>query len=295
MYTQFFGNFLLGQNIITPEQLIKLIGKESSSEITLGTRALYRNLLSASEVDDMIQVQAQEDKPLHVLAVEQNFLTEEQVQQLLDEQVPEYLLLGQLLMEEGIITSSDFENLIIDYETQHEIYDLDLQIDQKEQVTDLIRHYFKLEDVEKSEIYEEYLTLLFNNLIRFIGEDFTPMAPVRCDEYPVQFSIVQNISGKYNIMTAIDMDPPAAIEFSSRYASEDFDKFDEYIQSSLEDFLNLHNGLFTVNMSNIHAVELQLFPPEAHKDGLLNFKPETVSYMFPILYPFGTVNIVLSF
>lgn len=295
MYTQFFGNFLLSRNIVTSEQLIEAIDKEATSHIKLGTLALYHNLMTANEIDDIVVAQTHEDKHFGELAIERHYLTEEQVNHLLSEQSPEYLLLGQILIEQGIITNTDLEDLIIDYESEHEIYDLDLQIDQKEQVTRLIRHYFKLKDIQNSELYEAYLTLLFNNLIRFIGADFTPMTPIRCNEFPTQFGIVQHITGKYNITAAIDMSREMAIEFASRYAMDTFDAFDEYVQASVEDFLNLHNGLFTVNMSNNYSVELQLSPLETENNGLIEINPDSVSYLFPVLYPFGTINFLLSF
>lgn len=294
MYTQFFGNFLLDRNIVTPEQLIKAIEKESTSRIKLGTLAMYHNLMTANEIDDIVIAQTHEDKQFGELAVERNYLSEAQVNELLSEQSPDYLLLGQVLIEEGIITNSDLENLIIDYESEHEIYDLDLQLDQKEQVIRLIHHYCDFSDVADAAPYESYLTLLFNNLIRFIGSDFTPLAPIRCDEFPTQFAIQQKIHGKFNMASVIDMDRAMAIEFASRYAMDTFDAFDEYVQASLEDFLNLHNGLFTVNMSNNNAVELQLDPPQVHESDLLSFEADAVTILFPVLYPFGTVNFILS-
>lgn len=295
MYTQFFGNFLINQNIITPEQLITAISKEAASHLKLGTLAIYHNLMTSSEVDSVVIAQTHEDKEFGRLAIERGYLTEDQVQKLLTEQSPEYLLLGQILIEEGIITNADLENLIIDYEAQHEIYDLDMQIDQKEQVAKLIQHYFKLEDVEHGELYETYLTLLFNNLIRFIGTDFTPLSPIVCKEFPTRYSVMQRITGKYNIISIIDMERTAAIEFASRYVMDTFDVFDEYVQASMEDFLNLHNGLFTVNMSNNFGMEMQLSPLETFESDLMDFEPGTVTYIFPVLYPFGTVNILLSF
>ncbi len=294
MYTQFFGNFLLQRNIVTPDQLIAAINQEATSHIKLGTLAMYHNLMTANEIDDIVVAQTHEDKHFGELAIERNYLTEDQVNHLLSEQSPEYLLLGQVLIEQGIISNADLEDLIIDYESEHEIYDLDIQIDQKEQVTTLIRHYFKLGDLEHSELYESYLTLLFNNLIRFIGADFTPMTPISCEEFATQFGISQQIDGKHHIVTGIDMSCDMAIEFASRYAMDTFDEFDEYVQASLEDFLNLHNGLFTVNMSNNYSIELQLSPPQIHDEDLIDLRPDATSYLFPVLYPFGTIYFLLS-
>jgi CheY-specific phosphatase CheX len=89
------------------------------------------------------------------------------------------------------------------------------------------------------------------------------------------------------------MDPDVAVTFASRYAKMDFDAFDEYVQASLEDFLNLHNGLFSVNMSNNNSIELKLDPPESCESTILEMEP--TSFIIPIIYPFGTVYMILAF
>ena len=53
-----------------------------------------------------------------------------------------------------------------------------------------------------------------------------------------------------------------AIAFASRYVHEQFHSYDEYVQASLEDFVNLQNGLFIVNVSNTSNTELTLGAPE---------------------------------
>ena len=88
------------------------------------------------------------------------------------------------------------------------------------------------------------------------------------------------------------MPKEAAIAFACRYAGESFSEFDEYVQASLDDFLNLHNGLFLVNMSNDMGVELQLEPPMEETGGLLSFKEGT--FLFPILYPFGMIYFIFE-
>ena len=40
-----------------------------------------------------------------------------------------------------------------------------------------------------------------------------------------------------------------------RYVKDHFIDYDEYVQASLEDFLNLQNGLFIVNVSNDSSTE----------------------------------------
>ena len=60
----------------------------------------------------------------------------------------------------------------------------------------------------------------------------------------------------------------------------------------MEDFLNLHNGLFNVNISNSYSVELGLEPPISGEKQAVS--SGSCMYIFPALFPFGVVNIVIS-
>ena len=133
---------------------------------------------------------------------------------------------------------------------------------------------------------------MFNNLVRFIGDDFTPLTPIPCEEYPVNYCVSQAIHGKVNCVSRIDMDKDVAIAFASRYAHEEFTEFDEYVQASLEDFINLHNGLFIVNISNEFSVELSLDPPVVDESEALALSP--ASFIIPVIYPFGVIHLIAS-
>ena len=91
---------------------------------------------------------------------------------------------------------------------------------------------------------------------------------------------------------ALDMDEETAICFAGRYVNEDFQQFNDYVKASMEDFLNLHNGLYSVNMSNDHSMELHLQPPASHTNTLLT--TDFLCYLLPIVFSFGTVNFVFS-
>ena len=139
-----------------------------------------------------------------------------------------------------------------------------------------------------------YMELLFNNLIRFIGEDFTPLTISECKEFPTKHCTYQKLTGDDGSFIAyLDMDEETAIHFASRYAGEQFTEFDEYVEASMDDFLNLHNGLFAVNMSNDNSQELELNALEHSVDSILTF--EHTAYEFPVLFPFGTIYMIVQF
>lgn len=292
MHTQFFGNFLLNKEVITPEQLIEVLKVQSTAHKKLGTLAIHSGYMSASEVEDVYITQTHYDKRFGVLAVELGYLTQEQVDELLTMQLPDYMLLGQILVDQKILTHVEFENLITEYQSAYEIYDLDLIEEQKHMVDKLLADFYLPEDVPYSEHILSYLTLLFNNLVRFIGEDFTPLNIITLPEVPTNFCISQEVEGPFSFLSALDTERETAVAFANRYVDEEFDEFDEYVNASMEDFLNLHNGLYSVNLSNDYSLELHLQPPGTHENTLLT--TGFPAYLLPVIYSFGTINFIFS-
>lgn len=293
MYTQFFGYYLLGKNIINNDQLLAAMAKQASTHMKLGAMAVHAGYMTAGEVEQVIILQTHHDKRFGELSVEYGYLTQEQVDELLEKQIPEFVLLGQILVENGILTPSQLENEITDYRSEYEIFDLDMNIDQKEMILHLLQDI----DITLNEACQQYivnyLLLLFNNLIRFIGDDFTPLNILKMPEIPTTHCVKQELTCPlFHVTSALNMNEDSSIIFASRYAKEDFTEFDEYVRASKEDFLNLHNGLFVVNLSNEYAVESTLLPPEEESNEI--FSPGEETYLFPILYPFGIIHFIFS-
>ena len=282
MYAQFFGNYLLSHGI-TKEQLMHAMQEANNEHPKLGTLAMHAGYMSASEVDRVIIMQTHEDKRFGELAIREGYLTEAQVTELLQTQNPNFLLLGQALLNDGVINNEQLQSLIIGYQSENELYDADMSAETKDIVDHLVENFFVIAERPLSPGELSFLHLLFNDLVRFIGDDFSPVRPELCKEYPTNYCIRQQINGKFSIRTYIDMPESTCIDFHS---------FDEYVQSSLEDFLNLHNGLFNVNMSNEQGLELQLDVPNVVTDELVTFEHE--AYMLPIVYSFGTIHFIFE-
>ena len=292
MYTQFFGNYLLERGVVTQEQLFAAMQKQSNTRMKLGTLAIHAGYMTAVEVDNVIIQQTHKDMKFGELAVELGYLTNEQVVELLKSQSPDFLLLGQILVEDGVITNSDLENLILDYRSDNEMIDLDITATTHETIQKLLTKFFVTSEIPPTRFGVMFVELLFNNFVRFVGEDFTILNCVECDAYPVECCVKQTVNGDYSITSYLSMDKETAIEFASRYAGEPFDTYDEYVQASMEDFLNLHNGLFIVNVSNETSMELTISAPEVVEDPIIDFEDRT--YLFPVLYSFGTVRFIFE-
>ena len=292
MYAQFFGNYLLTRDIVTKEQLITALQKKDSQHMKLGTLAIHAGYMTANEVDRIVILQTHLDKRFGEIAIHEGYLTESQVAELLKKQKPDFLRLGQVLLEDGILDNNQLQEAIINYQSESEFDDFIYSDETREIISHLLENFFVATERPLTRYELAYFQLLFNNLVRFIGDDFTPVAPYRAKEYPTSYCVSQGVYGKFTMRIYLDMGEKTAVEFACRYAREIFPEFDEYVQAALEDFLNLHNGLFTVNLSNDYSVELQLTPPGVETPELLTFTSET--YLLPIVYPFGTFHFIIE-
>lgn len=292
MYAQFFGNYLLSKNVVTNDQLIQAMQKKSSTQIRLGTLALHAGYMTANEIDRVIILQTHYDKRFGEIAISEGYLTEAQVTELLKQQKPDFLLLGQALVEDHVLDNEQLQNLIIDYQSENELDAFEYSAETLDAIDRMVENFFVLAERPLTQHETSFIHLLLSNLVRFIGDDFTLVPPSLCKEYPPDYCVSQKMTGDFSICPYLDMTEDVCISFASRYVGETFTEFDEYVQASLEDFLNLHNGLFMVNMSNDFSIELGLNPPAVLDSDLLTFETET--YLLPIVYPFGTIHFIIE-
>ncbi|MCH5332950.1 MAG: chemotaxis protein CheX [Agathobacter sp.] len=292
MYTQFFGNFLIANGYITQEQLLAAMQKEPKKHTKLGTLAMHAGYMTASEVDEIIIQQTHEDRKFGEVAIEIGYLTNEQVITLLKSQSPDFLLLGQVLLDDGILTNQEFEKILTDYRSQNELSDLDMLVEDQDAITKLFENFLIVSEKALPLKSRMYIELLFNNFVRFIGDEFSPLYVEEVREFPLECCVKQEVSGNYSIVSYLCMNEETAVAFASSYVEEQFFEYDVYVKASLEDFLNLHNGLFIVNVSNGSSTELVIGPPEQVEEPLLTFEHKT--YHIPVLYTFGTVHFLME-
>ncbi len=295
MYAQFFGNFLLSHELITTEQLVEAMERKNEHRLRFGTLAMHAGYLSASEVEHIRIMQTHRNLKFGEIAIEIGLLSEAQVDELLALQQPDYLAFGQALIDMGIIDNHEWERLVVDYISETEINELDYYDESREKVEEFFHNIMEEKNNHNEPVSNfkvDYCTLLFNNLVRFIGDDFTPLKGINYPEYPTEFCISQEVHGRYPIKLYIDMPKETCIEFASRYIGETLDDFDEYVEASIMDFSNLHNGLFCVNESSSNNIELTLSPPQIETEPLLIFEHPTS--VMSVLFPFGTVNFIFE-
>ena len=280
MYTQFFGNYLFSNGYITKEQLLSALSREAKTPMHFSTLALYSGYMSAAEIEHVISLQDEENKKFSELAILYGYLTKEQVVELLNDKKPDFLILGQILIDDGVFSYAEFENILTDYRSQTEFFDLELNDENKNDFHRLIDGFSIICEAAIPDFGKSYLELLYNNLVRYIGDDFTSLPPSICTEIATECCVSQTVEGPYVINTYLNMDESTALAFAERYSGEEFLAVDEYVIAAIEDILNLHNGLFIVNASNDSSNELSIGVIHHHPNSIVEFKGTT--FLFPI-------------
>lgn len=292
MLTQFFGNYLLDKKIITPDQLLESLRYKNAHSRKLGNLAVSAGYMTETEVEDVHSIQATVDKKFAEIAVHMKYLTVAQADELIKAQHLGYLLLGNAVMTLGFCSQDVISKAIADYEFDYQLsFSTILQSDDAK-LNRMIQNYYQFPEAEQVNPPQEYATLLLKNLIRFIGSDFRLLARTsQIPTLPYMMEVNQNITGDVNIRTAIVGYKPFLIQFASRYACDDFTELDDYVDASLQDFLNLHNGIFTVNMSTDHNLECDLSPTETRD---VHITDEENWNILPIEFTFGTLYFCFS-
>ncbi|MGN0666384.1 MAG: chemotaxis protein CheX [Huintestinicola sp.] len=291
MFTQFFGNYLLNNGLVSAQQLADALAIQKTTRLKLGVLAINAGYMTADQVDKVHAEQQRVDKRIGDIACDMGFLTHDQVEELLSSQGQAHLQLGQALVDNGYMTNAQFADALANYKKENSLTDVDFSGSDNDKIKEIIKKFYSFSDVENNADFTEYVTLLFKNIIRFIGDDFTPAAPSVSASVEPQSASVQDLEGALRFRSAFYGDAPAYSAFASRYAGEDVSGDEDMCDAANGEFLNLHNGLFSVNMSNESSREVTLLPQ-------FSIKNEAISagkvYSIPMVFPFGTVNFVVA-
>lgn len=290
MFTQLFGGYLLNNNLLTPSQIADAMEAAQSTRVKLGVLAINAGYLTAAQVDKCHDLQSRMDKRMGDIAVELGYITPAKVDELLMSQKSGYLALGQAIVDKGYLTNAELANALAKYKKDAMITDRDLATESDDKTEIVLSDYYEISSEDAFDGITDYITLLFKNIVRFIGTDFSMLKPEKAETINCAMTAGQMVCGSINLLTAICADEKAFAGIASRYAGEELTD-SEYIAASVGEFLNLHNGLFTVNMSQQKGIELELQPQAVEPRG---FAGAGGGYIMPVAFPFGVIRFVVA-
>lgn len=291
MITQFFGNYLLNEGYVEPKNLYNALCRMKDTKVKLGVLAMNAGYLNAAQVNEIHEKQHTVDKRFGEIAVDLGYLTGDQVEELFSMQKGSQLALGQALIDLGYMTNDTLEKALNDYKSENSLTDNDFKDADNEKIYTFIRSFYDYEG-NKDETMVQYIDLLFKNIVRFVGDDFILLNSSSVKSYDFKNCAMQRIKGKFSCSIAIDAEDEAYLEFGRRFSGEAVESVDEFADACVGEFLNVHDGLFAVNVSNESGIELTLDPQlTIHNESRDGFED---AFVIPVVFPFGQVTFIVG-
>ncbi|MDD2482471.1 MAG: hypothetical protein PHC44_07035 [Lutispora sp.] len=287
MFGQLFGNYLLNKAWITPAQLKEALDEQKNARVKIGVLAVNSGYMTADQISEVHNMQMKVDKRFGEIAIELNYLTSEQLEELLATQKQDYLLLGQVLVDKGYLTYNQFEKALSEYKREFSLSEEQFKVVQQGNTDALVKLYLEI----PNEIYVDYISLFIRNIVRFIDTTVCIEESFELDELQASNLVYQQIKGYPNIFTGLVLDDNVLLDIASRFSGEQLNLGDELVEGSIGEFLNLHNGIFLINMSN-NGIELQM--DSQSLNGFCNVKNKSGGYVIPFTINSGKFYLVLA-
>lgn len=145
------------------------------------------------------------------------------------------------------------------------------------------------------EFTEAYIKKLLENIILYVDSSISLGQIVFTDTYRLEQEISQEIIGVPAAYSAMDGNIKVLTTFAESYANIGITEYDSLCQDALMDFMNLHNGLFIVELSQNKICELSLSVPK--QNGFHRLSSTDIAgkiTVIPVNFKYGTINFILS-
>ncbi len=291
MFSQYFGHYLLNKGLISTEQLADALEYQRLAHLKLGVIAINAGMMNPAQVEQIHNMQKKADKRFGELAIEKGFINEEQLNTLLAAQKQGHLLLGQALIDRNYFTLEQLQRALEDYKRESGMSTRQFNMVRNDDGQEIEQIFKKLGESVLSKTYSDYVTLLIKNLIRFVDDNPTVEINLLQSGYRTDWFVSQEITGKIHIKTGITCNTDVFIRLAAKFAEEDLKEADELAQASVGEFLNLHNGVFLVNMSN-NGIELEMTPQFVEREAAVQYAEKV--YVISCQLPWGKFDLLIS-
>lgn len=287
MFSQYFGQYLLGKNIISQSQYEEILNYQKTIRVKLGLIAVADKMLTEKQADEVNQLQATMDKRFGDIAVEKGYLTDAQVGQLLKKQGNPYMQFVQSATELNIMDMAQIEAHCRDYQQDSQFSDEALEAVKSGDIDSILPLFVQID----APFYQELIGLALRNVNRFISTNIYFGKAEELVTLPTSTIALQKVHGDHEVMLAFAGEGDALLSIAVPYADEEFDSVDADAFDAVEEFINCINGLFASKLSR-EDVNIDMLPPEYYNQVTLS--ADAAFYMVPVSIDGKHVKLVVS-
>jgi CheY-specific phosphatase CheX len=255
MNSQYFAQYLLNTGELPIETIRQLLGRASKRKPQLPVLAMQHGMVTATQIEELGE---DSNSKFVAAAIERGLLTKVQVKNLQEAVAGDNLRFAQAMIDKKIISYVEMEKLLKRYS--------------KAKQNPLQEAVNKVADkgLEKEiGYYGEYTELFIHSFARFMGVPTVieiETMDLREEACPTHM-VSQRLSGDLGLVASIVAKDEVFVEMARRYSGEDISRLNELAIDSMEEFLNVINGLYAVNMAK-RQMEIDLELPHTVKNML---------------------------
>lgn len=291
MFSKYFGQYLLNKGILTPDQLAAASHLEHSVRVKLGVLAINNGQMSAAQVEEVHELQRSRDCKFGEIAIEKGYMTQMQLDDLLESQKRRQISLSQAIIDKGFMTLTQLERALASYKEDSKLTTEQFDALQSSDTDSIVKIFVDFSEYGAvGNIHANYVSLLVRNIVRLLNDSAILSRKLPLENKIDGWLISQNIVGSGTMFTGLVMDDHVLLEAARRFSEEDLTTIDILTKDSMAEFLNVHNGIFIVNMSD-KGTELDLTPQTVQKNVNLNLLN---GCRIPITLSFGTMDLLLA-
>lgn len=261
MFGQFYGFYLVKNNIISAAQFEEVIEYQKTVRVKLGLIAVAEKLITAEQADELNRQQATMDKRFGDIAVEKGYLTTEQVEHLLSLQGSPYHSFVQAITDKGFMKLEEVESQLLAYQKDNQFTDGEMDALKNDDTNGIVSMFVKVDN----SLLKELIGLTLRNLIRFIHTEIYMERSYTTTEYPFQYLASQSLEGNHSVFLGFAGKDNALLSIANPYAKEEFDSMNEDSFDSICEFINCVNGLFASKLSQ-EDIDLDMLPPLSYSN-----------------------------
>lgn len=138
-----------------------------------------------------------------------------------------------------------------------------------------------------------YIEKLIYDVITYVDDDIKVDNIEIIENYSIEAELSQEITGVPSAYSAIDGSADSLAGFAEKYSHLGITEFNLLAREAIIDFLNLHNGLFVVDLSKNKICELSLGVPKQNGNYSLDYNKCKSITVIPIMFSFGIIKFLL--
>ena len=267
MTNKFFSQYLLNAGIITTDNAAAIL-----AESLQVSPQLYMTALQMGYLDGRQAAELKEADSFERAALDKEYLTVMQLDAVKKAEPDRDAFVAQVVFDQGLVDLPQLGEFFASSQKQdcHPVYEV-------------MRQVYAASNLEETELgyIGDYMELFVSTLQRFMKADAVLVA-APAEQLEKQYLTYQSMGGAMALTVGCSMSPEIMVEMAARYSNEALDDVNEMTIDSVEEFYNVLNGLYIVNMSGSNLdMDLDM--------------PYTVMDLLPKGGQIYTVNVVTDF